>query len=121
MQSIERPAVQKARQNLQALSDDEQARHLAFVRERALRDEMSEKAAAEARGEARGRLAGKAEGEREGKQKGQSTLLHRQLQAKFSTLPANLEQRLQNASEDELAIWAERVLFAESLEQVFAN
>ena len=109
MQSIERPAVQKARQNLQALSADEQARHLAFVRERALRDEVSEKAAA------------KAEGEKEGKQKGQSALLHRQLQAKFSILPADLEQRLSNASEDELATWAERVLFAESLEQVFAG
>ena len=105
MQSIERPAVQKARQNLQALSADEQARHLAFVRERALRDEVSEKAAAEARG----------------KVVGQSTLLRRLLHAKFSTLPADLEQRLQNASEDELSAWAERVLFAESLEQVFAG
>ena len=113
MQNIERPAVQKARQNLQALSADEQARHLAFVRERALRDEVSEKAAAEARGEARGRLAGK--------QEGQSALLHHLLQAKFGQLSADLEQRLSNASEDELATWAERVLFAESLEQVFAG
>ena len=105
MQSIERPTVQKARQQLQALSDDEQARRLAFVRERALRDEISEKAAAKA----------------EGKQEGQSTILRHLLQAKFGTLPAHVEQHLQNASEDELTTWAERVLFAQQLDQVFAN
>ena len=121
MQSIERPTIQQARQHLQALSADEQARHQAFVRERALRDEVSEKAAAKAEGIRLGKAEGRAEGEREGKQKGQSALLHRLLQAKFSTLPADLEQRPSNASEDELATWAERVLFAERLEQVFAD
>ena len=121
MQSIERPTVQKARQQLQALSDDEQARRLAFVRERALRDEISEKAAAEARGRLAGKAEGRVEGLKKGKQEGQSVLLQRLLQAKFGTLPDHFEQRLQNASEDELVTWAERVLFAERLEQVFAN
>ncbi len=32
-----------------------------------------------------------------------------------------MEQRLQNAGEDEMNTWTERVLFAEKLEQVFDN
>ena len=109
MQSIERPAIQQARQRLQALSEDEQARHQAFVRERALRDEITEKAAA------------KAEGLIEGEKKGQRIFLRRLLQTRFGPLPSSLEQRLQQASEDELNIWGERVLSAEQLEQVFVD
>ena len=105
MQSIERPAIQQARQRLQALSEDEQARHQAFVRERALRDEITEKAAAKA----------------EGLIDGQRTFLRRLLQTRFGPLPSSLEQRLQQASEDELNIWGERVLSAEQLEQVFVD
>ncbi|MFC3609214.1 hypothetical protein [Stutzerimonas tarimensis] len=105
MQRIESPAVQKARERLQALSADDEAQRLAFVRERALRDEVTEKAEARA----------------EGKIEGQANTLRRQLQIKFGELPGALEQRLQTASEAELAAWAERVLFAEGLEQVFSG
>ncbi|MFC3609215.1 Rpn family recombination-promoting nuclease/putative transposase [Stutzerimonas tarimensis] len=113
MQSIESPAVQKARERLQALSADDEAQRLAFVRERALRDEVTEKAEAEAKGRAEGRAEGKAIG--------QANTLRRQLQIKFGELPDAFEQRLQTASEAELTAWAERVLFAEGLEQVFSG
>ncbi|QLF93420.1 Rpn family recombination-promoting nuclease/putative transposase [Pseudomonas sp. ABC1] len=115
MQSIERPAIKKAREYLQTLSDDDEARRLAFVRERALHDEVTEKAEAEARG----RLAGKAEGKIEGKIEGRADTLRHLLQLKFGALPDVLEQRLQNADEAELTVWTERVLFAKQLGQVF--
>ncbi len=109
MQSIESPAVRKARERLQALSDDDEARRLAFVRERALHDEVTEKAEARAEGEAIGQT------------KGQANTLRRQLQIKFGELPDAVEQRLQAASEAELSAWTERILFAERLEQVFSG
>ncbi|TBU93267.1 hypothetical protein DNJ95_12025 [Stutzerimonas kirkiae] len=117
MQSIESPAIKKARERLQALSDDDEARRLAFVRERALHDEVTEKAEAEARG----RLAGKAEGKIEGKIEGRADTLRNQLRLKFGALPDAFEQRLQSADEAELTTWTERVLFAEQLEQVFGK
>jgi predicted transposase YdaD len=82
-------------------------RYQAFVRERALHDEVTEKAQA------------RAEGKAEGKIEGRTDVLRRQLQVKFGQLPATVEQRLQAANETELITWTERVLFAERLEQVF--
>lgn len=96
---------------LQALSGDDLVRYQAFVRERALHDEVTEKAQA--------RAEGKAEGKIEGKIEGRADMLHHLLQAKFGQLPAAIEQCLQTANEAELITWAERVLFAERLEQVF--
>lgn len=63
MQQIDRPAIQKARQQLQALSADDELRRLAFVRERAQRDlatPVAEAAEAEARGKAEGEISGRA-------------------------------------------------------------
>jgi len=103
MQQIQHPPIQKAYQHLHALSGDELARREAFVRERALRDEITEKAEAEARGMA----------------KGQANILRRQLRAKFGELPPSVDERLHNAEPAQLVHWADRVLFAETLEQVF--
>jgi len=107
MQHIQHPPIQKAYRHLHALSGDELARREAFVRERALRDEVTEKAAARAEGIAIGRT------------EGQMSLLHRQLRAKFGELPSYVNNRLQAAEAAQLAHWADRVLFAETLEQVF--
>ncbi|WP_235943668.1 hypothetical protein [Zoogloea dura] len=41
MGTITHPAVRQAMEELQHLSEDDEARRLAFVRERALRDEVS--------------------------------------------------------------------------------
>ena len=119
MQDIDRPSIKKAHQHLQALSADEWVRYQAFVRERALHDEVTEKEEAEARGEAKGEAKGRLAGKVEGKLEGQANILRRQLQAKFGELPVAVEQRLGTAGEAELTDWAERVLFAARLEQVF--
>ncbi len=65
------------------------------------------------------RLA-KEEGREEGLLRGQISLLKRQLKRRYHQLPSWVEERLGQASREELESWAERVLDAESLDEVFA-
>ncbi|MCH2559119.1 MAG: Rpn family recombination-promoting nuclease/putative transposase [Alcanivorax sp.] len=62
-------------------------------------------------GVARGMAQGRLEGER--------ALVARQIQRRFGELPAHLNLRLQSASEEELATWADRILDARSLDDLF--
>ncbi len=75
MNQIAWPPVVEAWQQLKALSDDDEARRLADVRERALKAELTEIAAAERRGEARGEARGVALGEARGAAKVRQELL----------------------------------------------
>jgi len=105
MAQIDYPPVQQALENIKALSADEETRRLAFVRERALRDERSEiRAAVE-----RGNVDGKAE------------LLERQLTKRFGTLDETYRARLYTATREQLECWAERILDAETLDAVFSE
>ena len=56
----------------------------------------------------------------QGLDKGRAATLYKQLQLKFGEPAAEHEQRLFDASHAELNLWTERVLFAESIETVFA-
>lgn len=69
----------------------------------------------QAEGEARGIAKGKAEGRAEGER----AMLRRQLLAKFGPLSAATEARLEGAPEGDLIRWAERLLNAKALEDVF--
>ncbi|TDQ39463.1 hypothetical protein [Thiopseudomonas denitrificans] len=51
--------------------------------------------------------------------KGRAATLRKQLQLKFRDLNADVLARLDNASETELELWTERILFADSVEAVF--
>src|SRR5699024_3242008 len=51
--------------------------------------------------------------------KGRAATLRKQLQLKFRDLDADVLARLDNASETELELWTERILFADSVEAVF--
>ena len=62
---------------------------------------------------------GRLEGREEGRQLGTSALLSRLLQRRFGTLPAPVQQRLTNATLDELEVWSLKVLDAKTLEDVF--
>lgn len=62
---------------------------------------------------------GRREGRQEGRREGRAAILARQIERKFGELPSALQQRLEQASEAELEQWAERILFANSLEDVF--
>ena len=116
MSAITHKPIQQALQHLQDLSADEEARRLAFVRERALRDEKSELRVARQEG----REEGRQEGIQIGESRGRTALLARLLQLKFGPLAEATQQRLEQADEAQLDAWAERVLSAQSLDELFA-
>lgn len=65
MAQVEHPPIQEAMNRVRALSADEQARRLAFVRERALHDEVTLLKEAQRRGEQIGEQIGLEKGRRE--------------------------------------------------------
>lgn len=70
-------------------------------------------------GRAEGEAKGRAEGEAKGRTVGEATLLSKQLTLKFGPLDDATTQRLQGASSTELERWAERILTANALDDVF--
>ena len=64
---------------------------------------------------------GMQKGRQEGRQEGELNVLLRQLTRRFGTLDPATEQRLQQASSDDLERWADNILDAESLDEVFAG
>jgi predicted transposase YdaD len=82
-------------------------------------------------GERRGRLEGKQEGRLEGKQEGrlegklegvqlgEATILLRQIELKFGAISEQDRRRIESADAETLLKWSERVLTAESLDQLF--
>jgi len=116
MNAITHEPIRQAMQQLHDLSADEEARRLSFVRERALRDEKSELQAARQEGLQEGRQ----EGIQIGESRGRAALLARQFRLKFGPLSEAAQQRLQRADEAQLDAWAERILSARSLDEVFA-
>ena len=102
------------------LSADEETRRLALVRERAVRDERSALRTAREEGRIEGVLEGKLEGVLEGKLEGQAALLVRLLTRRFGHLSEPVHTRLSMADAQDLARWADRLLDAASLEDVFS-
>jgi len=99
--------VQDALSKAKDLSADTEARRLAFVRERALHDEVSQMNAAKEEGIAQGKAEGKAE----------QVLLF--LSLKFDPLPNWVELKLAGATDEQLDLWSRNFLQAESIGQVF--
>ena len=66
-----------------------------------------------------GRRQGKRQGQRQGKRQGKRELLLRLLSIRFTTLPEDTVERLKQADDRQLERWAERILSAERLEQIF--
>ncbi len=63
---------------------------------------------------------GREEGREEGFLQGEAAVLKRQLKRRFELLPEWVERRLERADRDELEGWADRVIEAKALEDVFA-
>jgi predicted transposase YdaD len=59
------------------------------------------------------------EGRQEGRQEGEARLVLRQLRLKFGTLEPEIEDLVRSADADRLLEWGERVLTAETLQDVF--
>ncbi len=94
MPPIDYPPVQQALERLRGLSADAEIQRLAFVRERALRDERNE-------------LFGARE---EGIIQGEVTILTRLLRRRFGPVSEATRTRLQTATPEQLEAWAERLL-----------
>jgi len=62
----------------------------------------------------------KEEGLEEGRREGRADTLEKLLRLKFGDLPDAIAQRLRQASDAELVLWSERILFVNSTEEVFA-
>ena len=107
MANIAYQPVKDALEKVKSLSADEEAQRLAFVRERALHDEASLLKDAEERGEIRGI------------NKGAVKTLSRQLTLRFGSIPADVIEKLNSASSEQLEQWTDNILVAQTLEQVF--
>ena len=66
-----------------------------------------------------GIMQGRQEGRREGRQEGELAVLLRQLTRRFGPLDAATRARLQAASAAELEHWADSILDAQTLDEVF--
>lgn len=62
-----------------------------------------------------------AEGRKEGIEEGEKKLLVKQLDRKFGELSAEVRERIEGASSEQVDLWGERVLTAQSIDQVFAE
>jgi hypothetical protein len=101
----------KAREALDELSADPYAQRVARLREEGLAMYKMEM------GEAR-RL-GQAEGEARGKIKAERELMARQLEHRFGALSDRSRETIDQASSEQIAAWALRVLSASCVEDVF--
>lgn len=72
-------------------------------------------------GHEQGREQGREQGHEQGMLAGERTLLRKLLVRRFDELPAELLARLDSASSEQLELWGERVLTAESLADVFGD
>jgi hypothetical protein len=70
---------------------------------------------------AQGVAKGLAQGREEGREEGRADLLTELLALKFGELPPEVQSRLAAANPAELDIWARRVLFCTSLDDVFVD
>ena len=107
MQQIDYPPVQQALERLRGPGADAEIQRLAFVRERALRDERNEL------------FGAREEGREEGRIQGEVTILERQLRRRFGPVSEATRTRLQTATPDQLEAWAERLLDAPTSDAVF--
>ena len=107
MQQNDYPPVQQALERIRGLSADAETQRLAFVRERALRDQRSELHGA------------REEGREEGIALGEATILERQLRRRFGPVSEATRTRLRTATPAQLETWAERLLDAPDSDAVF--
>jgi len=71
-------------------------------------------------GKALGLLRGVEQGMAKGIAKGEARILTRQLAHRFGSLPVEVTVRIQEADTDALETWADRLLDARTLDEVFA-
>ncbi len=68
-----------------------------------------------------GLLKGRVEGRVEGIQQGLADMLLLQLETKFGALPNSIKEQIQQASSEQLMLWAQKILGAQLLEEIFTQ
>jgi len=68
-----------------------------------------------------GEQKGLREGKREGLREGEAEVVLRLMERKHGPLPAWANERVRSADAERLLVWAERILTAESLDEIFAD
>ena len=74
-----------------------------------------------AEGLEKGMEKGLEKGREEGRAQGSASILLRQLNRRFGPLSADVTRRLAQSTPEQLEIWAERVLDARTIDEVFAE
>ena len=115
MEQITHPNVQEAFAVLKSVSATAEERADAERRIKYVRDLNAMIDAGWDEGRAEGIAVGRAEGKAEGK----AELLERQLIKKFGPLSEPARTRLFAASDEQLNLWAEELLLAKTIEDVF--
>ena len=64
--------------------------------------------------------AGLQKGRKLGKRQGEATIVLKQLQLKFGALDSSTRSRVRRAEPEELERWAQRLLTADTLDEVFS-
>ncbi|GEN29435.1 hypothetical protein HVA01_30810 [Halovibrio variabilis] len=105
MANVAHEPVKRAMSRIRELSADEETRRLAFVRERALRDEVS--------------LLNDAK--REGEMTGERRVLQRLLRKRFGELPAWVGEKLERADTKQLEAWTDEILTVDSFDELFKH
>ena len=67
----------------------------------------------------RQRLVGVRQGVEQGRLDGERALVLRLIQRRFGEVPPSVHKRLQSAAQHQLETWADRVLDADSLDDIF--
>src|SRR5690554_5061083 len=76
---------------------------------------------AEQRGLQKGLEKGRQEGRQEGLQTGEAMALRRLLDKRFGPLPANVDSRIDEASQEQVEAWLDKIIDAPSLDDVFGD
>ena len=117
MADIDYEPVKTAYGSIKKLSADEEAQRLAFVRERALHDEVWFINEAKRQG----REEGRQEGLQAGRLEGESRLLRKMIQVKFGTIPPWVDDLIRSADSKQIDLWVESLMTAESLESLLGH
>ena len=75
----------------------------------------------ERQGWKKGRKEGLREGRKKGLREGEAEVVLRQMESKHGPLPARAMERVRSADAEQLLVWAERILTAGSLNEIFAD
>ena len=117
MADIDYEPVKTAYGSIKKLSADEEAQRLAFVRERALHDEVSFINEAKRQG----RQEGLEEGLQTGRLEGESRLLRKMIQVKFGAIPTWADDLIRSAESKQIDLWVESLMTADSLESLLGH